>query len=221
MLRTPGRGRARPAVVSSRAAGTLLALSLGGVVHAAPLFSESFGDFADAPNTSDPTPAIAPGLTWLAQGIVGSSTTDIDFLNFLVPFPCSMLVIDVDCNTPFQDSVLGVGNWGSLPTPGWSNDNDFNGADDTWGGHTLHPLDSALDVAPLFGGFVPGGTPLTIAIAEQGDQSIWDGTAGPAGKLEFTVWIYALPVPAPAAAGLLAVGGLAAARRRRYKVAVV
>jgi MYXO-CTERM domain-containing protein len=182
---------------------------------ASPLHTEFInGDLSNTP-VGAPLYVVGPGVTWLAQGVIATFQTDVDFISFAVPFASTRVVADIDTNFLHQDSVLGVAvGPGNYPTA--FNDDDLDNADDALAGTFTNPRDSVFDLTTLFGaGPVPAGTVFTLAIARQGDQFLWNGGGNLDIKLEYKVWVYTDPVPGPGAGGLLALGVVAAARRRR------
>lgn len=192
------------------------ATACGSASAAGPLWSEGFnGDLPNLPMISPMVTIPGYGCTFAAQGVVGVNEIDVDFITILIPFPASQVVIDLDTGLSHQDSVLGVGSFHAYPVnPLLINDDDNNSAADALCGHALFALDSLVDVTAVTGPLGPG-TKLTIAIGRSGEQfNNWDGTASLNAKLEYQLFVY-IPIPAPGAAGMLGIAGLAAMRRPR------
>lgn len=180
---------------------------------AAPAMAQWNDLSSDLPNVPFGTPiwpVNAPGVEYVAFGAIFTGQVDIDFITILININTPTLIVDLDCLTPSQDSLLGIGLFNQYPTV-MTNDDDFDGPIDAMAINN-HPLDSAFDVTAFLGGPITAGTLFTIAITRGGDVN-WQGTDPFLAKLEWQLRVYT--VPAPGAAGVLAAGALLASRRRR------
>lgn len=196
--------------------GCVVALAASGA--SAQLYSEFVsGDLSDLPFAA-PTVVAGPGVTFAALGYVTPMAPDVDFITVIVPFATTQLIFDMDhLNSPLEDGVMGIGFPNQYPVPAWVNDDDFNAPLDALCGHATTANDSLIDVGALLGNpaIIPAGA-YTVAMGRTGEQFIgWNGTSNMILKLEYQLYVYANPVPAPGCLGLMAGAGLVALRRRR------
>lgn len=185
----------------------------------AQLYSEFVsGDLPDVPFTAPVVVVPGGGVTFAAVGVVTPMSPDVDFITVVVPFATTQLIFDMDhLLSPLEDGVMGIGLPNQYPNPLWVNDDDFNAPLDALSGHAITPNDSLIDMGALLGNppTIPAGA-YTIAMGRTGEQFIgWNGTANMILKLEYQLYVYANPVPAPASLGVMAMGVFAVVRRRR------
>jgi hypothetical protein len=185
----------------------------------AQLYSEYIsGDLPNVPFAAPMVPVTSPGVTFAAAGVIVPMAPDVDFITISVTFPTTQLLFDLDhLPTPLEDAVMGIGAPGQYPIPSWVNDDDNDSPLDAICGHASAPRDCLLDVGALLGNpaVIAPGT-YTVAIGRKGeDTSGWTGFSNMVLKLEYQLYVYAVPVPAPGAAGLLGVAACTLAARRR------
>ena len=193
--------------------------ALAGFASAASAQMYSEGVSGDLPNLPFATPSffMAPGVNYVALGIVPTAQVDIDFISVKVPFACNTLLFDLDhLNSPLEDGVLGAGPINNFPNPLLVNDDDNNVFLDTICGHAVTAKDCLIDVGAILGvSPIPAGQ-YTIAIGRTGEQfGGWTGSADMQQKLEYQLYVYADPVPAPGVGALMGAVGLVGLRRRR------
>lgn len=170
---------------------------------------------SDLPNVPFGTPIVpitTPGTTHVAFGTILTGQTDIDFISILVNFATPTLIVDLDTGNLSQNSLLGIAPFNQYPTL-MVNDDDNDGPDD-FAGVQVFPRDSAFNVTGFLAAPVNGGTLFTIAITRSGDTN-WVGTNLDLGKLEWHLYVTA--VPTPGAAMLAACAGMLGMRRRRAR----